>query len=218
MRIASFAAALLLLTACINTRASNFDAGVDGGLPVDAGAPYDPVRGMPFTGPLLLDDARVMSLDPSPLREGDTPCHAPALVQVIRGVDGDTFHVAGLDGVPDTDMRLIGIDAPELAHPPDPTPADCYSAESRDYIRMNLSGRYVWLTFGNGRSCLDRFGRTLAYAHLGGGDNDMLQRQLLRRGLVKKFIFSDNATYEALFTADEQAARDDRAGLWGACP
>jgi endonuclease YncB( thermonuclease family) len=35
---------------------------------------------------------------------------------------------------------------------------------------------------------------------------------------VKKFIFSDNATYEALFTADEQAARDDRAGLWGACP
>ena len=209
----------LALVACVNTRGpGNPDASVDAGPPPpDAPpVPYDPILGMPFTGPLLLDDARVMSLNPATLREGDAPCHAPALVQVLRGVDGDTIHVAGLDGSPDTDIRLIGVDAPEVAHPPDP--ADCYSAESRDFVRMNLSGRYVWLTFGNGTSCLDPFGRTLAYVFLGAGERDMVQRQMLQRGLVKAYIFRDNATYEALFTADEAAARDANVGLWGACP
>ncbi len=219
----TIALASVTLVGCINTRVparevdASVDASVDAGAPgTDAFIPYDPVTGMPFTGPLLLDDARVTALDPSGLREGDSPCHAPALVTVIRGVDGDTLHVAGLDGSPDTDIRLIGVDAPELAHTPDP--ADCYGAEARDYVRMNLSGRTVWLTFGNGTSCLDPFDRTLAYMFLGGGDGDMVQRQLLRRGYAKAYIFRDNATYETLFDADEAAAQSARAGLWGACP
>lgn len=216
MRSLIFAASLfsVALVGCIETRTPAADAGTpDGGTPP---VTYDPVAGMPFTGPLLLDDARVMALDPSGLREGDSPCHAPALVQVLRGVDGDTIHVAGLDGVPDTDIRLIGIDAPEVAHPP--APADCYSAESRDFVRMYLSGRYVWLTFGNGSTCLDAYGRTLAYVFLGGGDRDMVNRQLLQRGYAKAYIFRDNATYETLFLADEAAAMAAGAGLWSACP
>lgn len=213
------ALAPVTLVGCINTRApaGNSDASVDEGAPgADAFVPYDPVRGMPFTGPLLLDDARVTALDPFLLRDGDSPCHAPALVTVLRGVDGDTLHVEGLDGAPDTAIRLIGIDAPELEHRPDP--ADCYSAEARDFVRMNLSGRTVWLTFGNGPSCRDPFNRTLAYMFLGGGDGDMVQRQLLRRGFAKSYIFRDNATYETLFNADEAAAQSAEAGLWGACP
>ena len=49
----------LVLVACIDTGGGRRDASVDGGT-ADAQAPYDPVTGMPFTGPLLLDDARVM--------------------------------------------------------------------------------------------------------------------------------------------------------------
>lgn len=205
------------LAACPNTTGPII--ATDGG-EVDIGPPgtYDPVQGMPFIGPLLLDDARVMALDPSTLRHGDSPCHAPALVQVIRGVDGDTLHVAGLDGAADTDIRLIGINAPETAHPPDPTPAECYGPEARDFVRMYLSGRWVWLTFGNTRACADPYGRTLAYMFLGGGDRDMVNRQLIQRGYAKKYIFSDDATYETLFTADEAAANAANAGLWGFCP
>lgn len=219
MRFLLLTIASVTLVGCINTRvpAAAVDGSVDEGAPgADAFVAYDPVTGMPFTGPLLLDDARVTALDPSVLREGDSPCHAPALVTVIRGVDGDTLHVAGLDGSPDTSIRLIGVDAPEVAH--DPEPADCYGPEARDYVRMNLAGRTVWLTFGNGTSCLDPFRRTLAYMFLGGGDGDMVQRQLLRRGYVKSYIFRDNATYETLFNADEAAAQSARAGLWSACP
>ena len=221
MRFSAFPSVILslALAACIETRVPSVDASVDAGPPDAGGAPYDPVLGMPFTGDLLLDDARVRALDPSGLRQGDSPCHAPALVQVLRGVDGDTIHVSGLDGVPDTDIRLIGINAPETAHPgPPPTAAECYGPEARDFVRMYLSGRYVWLTFGNGSSCLDPYGRTLAYIFLGGGDRDMVNRQLLQRGYARSYIFSDNATYRALFDADEAAARAAGAGLWSACP
>lgn len=223
LRLLCFAAlASLACLGCVDTRTpvAQRDGAVDEGV-LDAGTvPYDPVAGMPFTGPLLLDDARVMALDPSGLRHGDSPCHGPALVQVIRGVDGDTIHVAGLDGAPDTDIRLIGINSPEVAHPSatPPTPAECYGPEARDYVRTYLSGRWVWLTFGNGSTCLDIYDRTLAYVFLGGGDRDMVNRQLIQRGYAKAYIFSDNATYETLFNSDEAAARAANVGLWAACP
>jgi micrococcal nuclease len=211
----------LAFLGCINDRTPvhPLDGSVDLGAVDAATVPYDPVNGMPFTGPLLFDDARVQALDPSGLRHGTSPCHAPALVKVLRCVDGDTIHVEGLDGVGDTVVRLIGINSPEVAHPgPPPTPDECYGPEARDYMRTELSGHWVWLTFGNGPTCLDIYDRTLAYVFLGGGDRDMVNRQLLQRGYATKYIFSDNATYETLFTADDAAARAAHAGLWGVCP
>lgn len=204
--------AALFLGGCVDTRLPP-DALVDGGpdAGVDAApAPYDPVVGMPFEGPLLLDDDRVRALDGSTLRAGSPACHPPALVRVLRAYDGDTIHVEGLDGRPDTTVRIIGVNAPEIGARP-----ECYGPEARDFARMNLAGRWVWLTFGG--SCTDTFGRTLAYVHLGGGDQDMFTRQLLRRGYGRAFIFADNATFADVFRADEEAARAAGAGLWSAC-
>jgi micrococcal nuclease len=201
-----------LLASCVDTSLppevlvdSGPDTGVDGGSAV-----YDPVMGMPFEGPLLLDDDRVRALDGSTLRAGSPACHPPALVRVIRAYDGDTLHVEGLDGRSDTTVRVIGVNAPEIGSSP-----ECYGVEARDFVRMSLGGRWVWLTFG-GR-CTDAFGRTLAYVHLGGGDRDMLTRQLLRRGYGRFFVFPDNPAFADVFRADEEAARAAGAGLWSAC-
>lgn len=168
--------------------------------------------GNPFDGPIVLDDARVRGLDPTRLRAADVPCREPVLVRVYRVVDGDTIDVRGEDVVLDVPVRLIGIDTPEIAHPPEP--ADCYGDEARDFTAQ-LQGRLVWLTFDN--TCWDGFSRLLAYVHIGAGDGDLWQRQLLRRGFATVLTVGGNRTYASVFERDEASAAMAGAGLWSAC-
>src|SRR5438045_855767 len=86
------------------------DAGVD--------APYDPATGNSFVGPISLDDQRVAAIDPSTLPAGSTPCRAPVLAHVYEIADGDTFSATGIGTVLDARIRLIGVNTPEIAHPP----------------------------------------------------------------------------------------------------
>jgi micrococcal nuclease len=201
-------AAALLLAGCPRQVGSG-DAGAEAG-PVDAG--YDPETGNRFEGPIVLDDERVRGLDPSALRAGRTPCRAPILGRVYRVSDGDTIHVEGTSEIVDLDVRFIGVDTPEVAH--DGMPAECYGDQATDFTEQ-LRGHLVWLTFDE--DCTDRFGRTLAYVHVGAGDGDMWERQLLRRGYATVLTIGGNDTYAAQFETDEAAASSEDAGLWGFC-
>jgi len=200
-------------TGCVDTGVPVEDAGTDSGACAD---PYDPVDGYRFDCPLVLDDVHTMGLDPAALPAGTAPCHAPQLAMVTRGVDGDTIHVAYVGGASDVDIRFIGVNAPEIMHPPDPTPAQCYGNEARDFTRMALEGHLVWLTYGE--SCTDMYGRTLAFVNLGPNRNDSFQRQLQRRGYSRIYTFSDNPDYASTYQADQDYAMSTAAGLWGACP
>ncbi|MFK7985013.1 MAG: thermonuclease family protein [Sandaracinaceae bacterium] len=183
------------------------EPGEDGGT-----SNYDPVMGMPFTGTPEFDDERVRNLDPSLLRAGDTPCRAPILGRVVQAVDGDTILVDGESEVFNARVRMIGVDTPELAH--DGMGAECYAREAQEFTE-NLVDHLVYLTFDN--ECFDRFDRPLAYIHVGGGQGDIWERQLLRRGFGESFPFGDNRTYEALFAGDQQTAVRDGVGKWGIC-
>lgn len=179
----------------------------------DAGmSDYDPVMGMPFTGEPEFDDTRVRNLDPNLLRAGDTPCREPILGEVVQAIDGDTILVNGESEIFNNRVRMIGVDTPELAH--DGMPGDCYGPEARDFTEK-LVGHLVWLTFDN--ECRDRFDRPLAYVHVGGGQGDLWERQLLRRGFADSFPFGDNRTYEGLFATDQQTAVIEGLGQWGVC-
>lgn len=180
------------------------DSGTDSG--------YDPVDGNPFEGALTYDDARVEALAPGSMPGGVAPCRAPVLVRVTRVVDGDTLHVAGLSEVLNVSVRLIGIDTPEIAHPP--TPAECYGDEARIFTEQ-LFGRSAWLTFDS--DCTDSYDRTLAYLYVGSGAGDLWQRQLLRRGFARVYTIGADRTFATQFTQDGQAARDAGLGLWSAC-
>jgi micrococcal nuclease len=177
---------------------------------VDAG--YDPELGNRFEGPLVLDDERVMGIDPSALRGGSAPCREPILGRVYRVVDGDTIHVEGMSEVVDLDVRMIGVDTPEVAH--DGMPGECYGEEASAFTGQ-LQGHLVWLTFD--ADCTDRFGRTLAYVHVGAGDGDFWERQLLRRGYANVLTIGGNDAYAAQFEADEVTASRENAGMWGFC-
>lgn len=182
----------------------------DGG--ADASIPYDPVLGNSFRGPLSIDDQRVRDLDPSALPAGDDPCREPVLVRVYRVIDGDTFEVRGEDTVLDVRVRFIGIDTPELGR--DGEPDECYAREADAFTRQ-LDGHLLWLTFDN--DCFDRFDRLLAYLHIGGGQGDFFQRQLLRRGFAVPVTIGNNRQFEGLFSNDEVVAEAEGQGLFSVC-
>ncbi|HEY8426969.1 MAG TPA: thermonuclease family protein [Sandaracinaceae bacterium] len=196
----------VLLAGC--TRPYERDGG--GADPLDSS--YDPVTGNRFEGPLVLDDERVRSLDPSRLPAGDHPCREPVLARVYEVNDGDTFEALGEGVVLDARVRIIGVDTPEVAHPGEP--GDCYGNEARAFTSQ-LTGHLVWLSFDN--TCLDPYDRLLAYVHVGSGDGDFWQRQLLRRGYATVLTVGDNRTFAPTFEADEAAAESAGAGLWSAC-
>ncbi len=171
-------------------------------------------EGNAWDGSLDLDDAEVAALDPSELPSGIEPCHAPSLVRVNWAVDGDTLDVTDeLGGDAGGRVRVIGIDTPEVAHGEEP--AECYGNEAKTFTSQ-LTDHLVWLTFD--AECRDSYDRLLAYVHVGAGTNDSLERQLLRRGLARAFPYGDNRTFEDLFESDEQHARTNVVGMWGACP
>ncbi len=191
----------------------------DGGPPpiVDAGPPPMTDAGEPainaFDGPITFNDEAVRYVDPSTLSAGNTPCRAPVLVHVTSVVDGDTFHATGVSGAFNGTVRIIGIDAPEIAH--DGMPQDCYGPQAQSFTRQ-LDEHLVWLTFDT--ECFDRFDRVLAYVHTGPDEGGFWERQLLRRGLATTLSIAPNVTFEPTFEADESRAASANAGLWGSCP
>ncbi|MBA2321316.1 MAG: thermonuclease family protein [Deltaproteobacteria bacterium] len=76
-------------------------------------------------------------------------------------LDGDTVDLYRCnDDVAGETVRLLGIDAPEIEHPPEP--ADCWGPEAAAVTSRLLLGREVLVTFDGGPA-EDLYGRTLAY-------------------------------------------------------
>ena len=207
MRLSLLVLAVTLLSACprqyVEVDAASEDAG------------YDPGLGNGFTGDVLQDDARVMSINPATLRTGATQCRVPILARVTRIVDGDTMHVSGVsEALPDADIRFIGVNSPEIAHAAGEV-TECFGNEATVFTNQ-LNGHLVWLTFDV--DCLDPYDRLLAYVHIGAGEGDMWQRQLVRRGFAHAVDFRPNSTYASVLAADMAIAETEGAGLWTACP
>lgn len=176
----------------------------------DAG--YDPETGNRFEGPLVFDDERMRTLDPSTLRAGTAPCRAPILGRIYHVSDGDTVQFEGMSEIVDISVRLIGVDTPEVGR--DGASPECYANEAAAFTAQ-LTGHLVWLTFD--AECTDRFERALAYLHVGAGDGDFWERQLLRRGYATVLTIGPNDTFASLFESDEAAASRNEVGIWASC-
>jgi endonuclease YncB( thermonuclease family) len=125
---------------------------------------------------------------------------------VARVVDGDTIRLE--DG---TRVRLVQIDAPEADL------RECYAARAtRALERLVPVGTEVELEADPALDDRDRFGRVLRYV-LRDGTNVNLE--LVRAGAAAPYFFrGDRGRYaDDLLDAAEEA-RDERRGLWGACP
>lgn len=125
----------------------------------------------------------------------------PALAVTVTGtarvVDGDTIEMSGQT------LRLIGIDAPELAQPCQRAgkPWAC-GTWSRDALRARIKGRDLFCV-GNDQ---DRYGRWLVTCRL--GDQDLGQT-LVRSGIAFAY-----RRYSTAYVPDEALAEGESRGLW----
>lgn len=119
--------------------------------------------------------------------------------------DGDTVRLK--DG---RKIRLIGINAPEMAR--DNRPEQAFAANARDQLKRLLaeSNNQVKLVYGTER--LDRYKRTLAHLFL--PDNQNLQEILLKQGLATANVYPPNVAFTGCYQRAEQGARCKSVGIW----
>ena len=124
---------------------------------------------------------------------------------VARVNDGDTLTLRG-----GAKVRLVQVDAPELI-------TDCYGrAAQRALVALVPEGTRVRLVRDPTLDDTDRYGRLLRYVLVGDTDVNV---ELVRRGAASPYFFRNERgehAQELLEALD--AARDERAGYWGACP
>lgn len=126
-------------------------------------------------------------------------------IDVVRVVDGDTVvDAAGAR------YRLHGVDAPERAQPAGPEAGRALAAllaEPRDGVTLVRT---------HGR---DRYRRTLATLYRrprAGGPRVNVNRALVARGWAWAYARTPNDAEGAALLGLEEAARDQRRGLWAA--
>ncbi|MGQ9800817.1 MAG: thermonuclease family protein [Candidatus Saccharicenans sp.] len=122
--------------------------------------------------------------------------------RVIRVIDGDSLEVEGVG-----EVRLIGVDSPELYHPL--KPVQYYAREASEFVRKLLEQSRVRLEFDQEK--YDKYGRTLAYVYL--EDGRSLNEEIIKNGYgftLLRFPFKHLLRYKQL----EARAREAGLGLW----
>ncbi|MDH0292944.1 thermonuclease family protein [Pseudomonas sp. GD04087] len=139
-------------------------------------------------------------------------CPKPASVETVRVarvVDGDTLKLA--DG---RSVRLIGVNAPELAHHGRSEEPFAVAAQRRLQELVAANDGEVGLVVG--RQGKDKYGRTLAHTYDAGGNN--LESRLLAEGLGYLVAIAPNTELTACQRAAERVARSAKLGLWKKSP
>ena len=135
-----------------------------------------------------------------------TACEAkPDFEQVKWVYDGDTLRLK--DG---RKIRIIGINAPEVAH--HGQKAEPFGAEATEQLRQRLkkSDNQVSLKFDD--AAKDRYKRVLAHVFFADGTN--LSEWMLQKGFASTMIFPPNVRYAKDYAKAQQSAQEKRLGIW----
>ena len=161
----------------------------------------------PDIGHLADEAVRDVQREGSDLLSGeDTAANGGShTVTVERAVDGDTLEIQpAVEGK--TDVRLIGVDTPELDG------SQPLSKEASGFTAERLEGERVRLT--PGIESEDPYGRLLATLKLE-GDQRTHGERLLEAGYAQTLWYEPNTTNRSLYGNIQEKARQRGAGIWG---
>lgn len=138
----------------------------------------------------------------------------PQALRVTSVADGDTFTGKDATGKK-VKVRMLSIDAPELAH--DGNSAACGSKQAAARLRTLLSGQTVDLVADPEADPVDKYGRRLAYVELDGRD---IALQLVSEGLVEAWYPKGEPRPVRFdtYSGAEATAKHARTGSWRTCP
>lgn len=152
-----------------------------------------------------------------PKAEGDQPADedSPAewgpLYEVLSVYDGDTIAVS-IDGTKER-VRIIGIDAPELAR--NGQPAGCFAQESASQMQSLVQSQPVHLIADPTQADRDRYDRLLRHVVREGGGHVALK--MVAGGYAEEAQFAAPYQYQSDLVAAERDARTEGLGLWSSC-
>jgi len=130
----------------------------------------------------------------------------PVLVRAV--IDGDTIDVERFGRV-----RLLGIDAPELAHGFDT--AAPFAREARDLLGSLVLHHWVRLEKERDGAAVDAYKRHLAYVVR--EDGLVVNTEIVRQGLARVTARALLVRLDELKAA-EAMAQSVRRGIWGSAP
>ena len=137
-------------------------------------------------------------------------------------LDGDTIVV---DDGSWSKVRLLGVAAPEISHPP--KQAECYGAASfslaKKWLQIeqpNVTNVYVCMLKDSKADNKDAFDRLLRYVYLrdSAGTPVQLNARLIRMGAARVYReYSKGLRFETALIARENAAKAEKLGGWSQC-
>lgn len=153
------------------------------------------------------------STDDNPATTGARATSSEVTVRVTDVVDGDTVRVRTRDGRDLGRVRLLGIDAPEIAHGSDQ--AECYGDAATELLaRLSPPGTTVTLAADPRQSDRDVYGRLLRYVDHQGED---LSEAMLAAGAAWLYDSEPRLVRASEHQLAAQGAQDNARGLWQAC-
>ena len=145
------------------------------------------------------------------------PDRLAALVTAV--IDGDTIRVTTADEKPLGRVRLLGINAPEIAHPGQA--GECFGNEATAALKRPLHpGDMIFLFTDPTQADRDTYGRLLRYVSLDGSagrTRDDVGLSQIRNGYARARTDSPAVARHARYADAKKAARNHHRGLWRTC-
>lgn len=133
----------------------------------------------------------------------------PTQGEVSNVVDGDTVDILAAGET--LRLRYLHLDAPEL-NSTSSEPAECLAEEAKAVNAGLVLGQSVTISYDE--ECEDRFGRLLGFVYLG---ERMVNKVLVERGYGRLLFIAPNLSLVSEFETLEAMAKEQSAGVWGAC-
>lgn len=146
-----------------------------------------------------------------PRAEGDTTA-----ATVTRVIDGDTIAARDDEGRDLGRVRILGMDAPELAR--DGKQAMCGAEEAKDEAARLLDGQDIELVTDTGQPDRDDYGRLLRYVDINTDDGTLdVTEELIRSGHAPNTSRDQSHDRHKAYVSAEDKAQDESRGLWSSC-
>lgn len=155
---------------------------------------------------------------PMPFQGGLLGGHEGETTQasVTRILDGDTITAQDDKGRDLGRIRILGMDAPELAH--DEQPAMCGADDAKDEAARLLEGHKVTLVTDTDQPNRDKYGRLLRYADITkGGSTVDITETMIRSGHAPNTSSAGTHDRHDSYAAAQDEAEERSRGLWSQC-
>ncbi len=139
-------------------------------------------------------------------------CHhkEPKVYRLSKSLDGDSMFVTDYNcrkACAETELRLLGMDAPEYSQDP-------WGKRAREFLVSQIHGDtklYVETT----SPVHDKYGRTLAFLYYEtNNERKFLNYEMLKNGYAQLFILSKNFKHATKLKDAEAYARSRKLHIW----